>query len=156
MLLSGIYEPVKNQSQTKRGCVFPMVIWPAFRMGQYRVNYHPYHAPQFTISQLGRWIPGCYYFDLYPIVLLYQMWLIELNPFSLFHQHVDLIEVWIFFFYFFENFFWKFFLKISKDHLPFHLTDKMLSIIITPTEHFRWKRCRTWWWIVAWSWILGP
>ena len=28
-------------------CVFPMVIWPAFRMGQYRVNDHPYHAPQF-------------------------------------------------------------------------------------------------------------
>ena len=24
-----------------------MVIWPAFRMGQYRVNDHPYHAPQF-------------------------------------------------------------------------------------------------------------
>ena len=25
-----------------------MVIWPAFRMGQYRVNDHPYHAPQFN------------------------------------------------------------------------------------------------------------
>ena len=25
----------------KRGCVFPMVIWPAFRMEQYRVNDHP-------------------------------------------------------------------------------------------------------------------
>ena len=24
-----------------------MVIWPAFRMGLYRVNDHPYHAPQF-------------------------------------------------------------------------------------------------------------
>ena len=24
-----------------------MVIWPVFRMGQYRVNNHPYHAPQF-------------------------------------------------------------------------------------------------------------
>ena len=24
-----------------------MVIWPAFRMGQYRVDDHPYHAPQF-------------------------------------------------------------------------------------------------------------
>ena len=23
-----------------------MVIWPAFRMGQYRGNDHPYHAPQ--------------------------------------------------------------------------------------------------------------
>ena len=32
----------------KRGCVFPTVIWPAFRTGQYRVNDHPYHAPQFT------------------------------------------------------------------------------------------------------------
>ena len=26
-----------------------MVIWPAFRMRQYRVNDHPYHAPQFSI-----------------------------------------------------------------------------------------------------------
>ena len=26
------------------GCVFPMVIWPAFRMGQYRVNDLPYHG----------------------------------------------------------------------------------------------------------------
>ena len=32
----------------KRGCVFPMVIWLKFRMGQYRVNDHPYHASQFT------------------------------------------------------------------------------------------------------------
>ena len=24
-----------------------MVIWPVFRMGQYRVNNHTYHAPQF-------------------------------------------------------------------------------------------------------------
>ena len=32
---------------SKRGCVFPMVNWPAFRMGQYRVNENPYHAPQF-------------------------------------------------------------------------------------------------------------
>ena len=35
----------------KRGCVVPMVIWPAFRMGQYRVNDHPYHAPQFIITR---------------------------------------------------------------------------------------------------------
>ena len=26
-----------------------MVIWPAFRMEQYRVNDHPYHAPQFIL-----------------------------------------------------------------------------------------------------------
>ena len=32
---------------TKRGCVFSMVNWPAFRMGQYRANDHPYDAPQF-------------------------------------------------------------------------------------------------------------
>ena len=25
----------------KRGCVFSMVIWTAYRMGQYRVNDHP-------------------------------------------------------------------------------------------------------------------
>ena len=45
--------------------------------------------------------------------------------------------------------------KITYGDLPFHLTNKMLSIIIASTEHFRWNRCRTWWWIVAWSWILG-
>ena len=32
------------------GCVFPMVIWPAFRIGQYWVNNHFYHAPQFIWS----------------------------------------------------------------------------------------------------------
>ena len=32
----------------KRGCVFPMVIWPFCRMEKHRVNDHPYHAPQFT------------------------------------------------------------------------------------------------------------
>ena len=31
----------------KQGCVFQMVIWPAFRMEKYRINDHPYHAPQF-------------------------------------------------------------------------------------------------------------
>ena len=35
----------------KLGCVFPIVIWPAFRMEQYRVNDHPYHASQFI------WMP---------------------------------------------------------------------------------------------------
>ena len=34
----------------KRGCVIPMVIWPAFRMGQYIVNDLPYHAPQFIFE----------------------------------------------------------------------------------------------------------
>ena len=38
------------ESYFKRGCVFSMDIWPAFRMGQYRVNDHPYHAPQFTLE----------------------------------------------------------------------------------------------------------
>ena len=36
----------------KRGCVFSMVIWPAFRMGQYRANDHPYHAPQFNARDI--------------------------------------------------------------------------------------------------------
>ena len=40
---------INNLLIIKRGCVFPMVIWPAFRMGQYRVNDNPYHAPQFTV-----------------------------------------------------------------------------------------------------------
>ena len=34
-----------------------MVIWPACRMGQYRVNDHPYHAPQF-IKWLGFELPS--------------------------------------------------------------------------------------------------
>ena len=29
-----------------------MVIWLAFRMGQYRVNDHPHHAPQFSTSAM--------------------------------------------------------------------------------------------------------
>ena len=29
-----------------------MVFWPADRMGQYRVNDHRYHAPQFIFSVL--------------------------------------------------------------------------------------------------------
>ena len=33
--------------RNKQGCVYPMVIWPAFRMEKYKVNDHPYHAPQF-------------------------------------------------------------------------------------------------------------
>ena len=37
---------------TKLGCVFPMVIRPAFRMGQYRVNDHPYHTPHFNLNRL--------------------------------------------------------------------------------------------------------
>ena len=37
-----------TQVTDKRGYAFPMVIWPAFRMGPYRVNDHPSHAPQFT------------------------------------------------------------------------------------------------------------
>ena len=29
-----------------------MAIWPVFRMGQYRANDHPYHAPQFNIDRI--------------------------------------------------------------------------------------------------------
>ena len=36
--------------RAKRGRVFPTVIWPANRMGQYRVNDHPYNAPQFSTT----------------------------------------------------------------------------------------------------------
>ena len=38
---------IYNKAPNKRGCVFPMVIWPAIRMRQYRVNNYTYHAPQF-------------------------------------------------------------------------------------------------------------
>ena len=40
----------KSRIWHKRGCVFPMVILLAFRNEQYRVNDHPYHAPQFTTT----------------------------------------------------------------------------------------------------------
>ena len=55
-----LFEFVKPPS--KRGCVFPIVIWAAFRMGQYRVNDHPYHAPQFIESLFYGDIEGstCY------------------------------------------------------------------------------------------------
>ena len=36
----------------KQGCAFSMVLWPDFLMWQYRVNDHPYHAPQFIIPNL--------------------------------------------------------------------------------------------------------
>ena len=38
-----------------------MVIWPAFRMGQYRVNDHPYHAPQFIGVNFWRAMASCEY-----------------------------------------------------------------------------------------------
>ena len=28
-----------------------MIIWPDFRMGQHRVNDHPYHTPQFNVQK---------------------------------------------------------------------------------------------------------
>ena len=37
-----------EQKNIKPGCVIPMVIWPEFRMGKYRINDHPYHAPQLS------------------------------------------------------------------------------------------------------------
>ena len=55
---SSTYNPYYSQPEkinpyskypAKLGCVFPMVIWPAFHMGQYRANDHPYHAAQFRI-----------------------------------------------------------------------------------------------------------
>ena len=48
----GFYAPsthlIEARGNTKWGCVFPMVIWPEFRMWQYRVNDHPYHTPPFS------------------------------------------------------------------------------------------------------------
>jgi len=38
-----------KESRIKLGCVLLMVIWPAFRMGQYRVNDHPNHALLFIV-----------------------------------------------------------------------------------------------------------
>ena len=35
----------------KVGCVFPMVIWPEFRMGQYRDYDHQDHAPHFNFRR---------------------------------------------------------------------------------------------------------
>ena len=49
----------------KRGCVFPMVIWPEFRMGQFRVNDHPYHAPQFSLG------PYCHNWKEQPDVIIF-------------------------------------------------------------------------------------
>ena len=40
-----------NFAEDKWGRVFAMVIWPAFRMGQYSVNNHLYHAPQFICQK---------------------------------------------------------------------------------------------------------
>ena len=37
-------------ADSKQGCAFPMVNWPAFRMEKYRVNDYPYHAPQFIFG----------------------------------------------------------------------------------------------------------
>ena len=42
-----IFQWIFQYKTNKRGCVFSMVIWPAFRMGQHRVNDPPYRAPQF-------------------------------------------------------------------------------------------------------------
>ena len=43
------FEFGRNHTPFKRGCVLTMVIWPAFRMGQSRVNDHLNHAPQFAL-----------------------------------------------------------------------------------------------------------
>ena len=44
-----VFKPkLTGATNRKRGCVFLMVIRPAFRMRQYRANDHPYHAPQYT------------------------------------------------------------------------------------------------------------
>ena len=40
------------RSKTKVGCVFPMVIWPEFYMGQYREDEHRKYATHFTSGTL--------------------------------------------------------------------------------------------------------
>ena len=44
----------------KVGCVFPMVIWPEFRMGQYRDDDHRDHAPLFISWLENKIIFGSY------------------------------------------------------------------------------------------------
>ena len=43
---------IVHQKTIKRGCVLLMVIWPAFRMEQHRVNDHSYYALQFKVGQV--------------------------------------------------------------------------------------------------------
>ena len=52
-----LFDILRNIRTNKLVSVFPMVIWPAFRMRQYRVNNHPYHAPQFMkdSENANRW-----------------------------------------------------------------------------------------------------
>ena len=45
-----LYLTYVSKLTIKRGCVFSIVIWSAFRMGQYRVNDHPQRAPQFSVQ----------------------------------------------------------------------------------------------------------
>ena len=49
----------QEKGLTKQGCVFPMVIWPAFRMGQFSVNDHPYHAPQLLLTVHPSYVTYC-------------------------------------------------------------------------------------------------
>ena len=44
----------KNETNvSKVGCVYPMVNWSEFRMGQYRDNDHREDTSHFNLSQLG-------------------------------------------------------------------------------------------------------
>ena len=62
----------------KRGCVFPMVIWPAFRMGQFRVNDHPYHAPSyFSDHPFKRALLGSAVGLVVLLIILFGVWCIR-------------------------------------------------------------------------------
>ena len=44
-------------SNYKVGCIFPMVIWSEFRMGQYWDDDHREDAPQFTFNDMAALVP---------------------------------------------------------------------------------------------------
>ena len=54
-LLNKIFEPLHHSMLLRiLQIANPMIIWPAFRIGRYRVNDHPYHVPQFTNLVLNK------------------------------------------------------------------------------------------------------
>ena len=63
-----------QMAHSKRGCVFAMVIWPEFRMVQYRVNDHPYHTPQYILFVINRiyLMPFCIFFIEIHVKYFYQ------------------------------------------------------------------------------------
>ena len=71
-------------SDRKRGCIFPMVIWPAFRMGQYWANDHLYRAPQVRDRRSGNFFN--FYRSCYRNSLLWPVWFDQ--------SGLSLVSVW--------------------------------------------------------------